>query len=135
MKLEEFAFLIDEKSDGSATLKIIGGPGASHSRYTYYRVPFKNLANRRFKFTVEGKFELKHGKGRAYVELFQYNNRGKLIGKRRQLIIPANKEWGTYSQIQDMLPEATSAKLFFMAPLTDARDAAYFRNFTIEEVQ
>jgi hypothetical protein len=34
-----------------------------------------------------------------------------------------------------MLPEAVSAKLFFMAPLTDAKDAAYFRNFTIEEVQ
>ncbi|MBE6358256.1 MAG: DUF4838 domain-containing protein [Lentisphaerae bacterium] len=135
LKLEEFAFLIDEKSDGSATLKIIGGPGASHSRYTYYRVPFKNLANRRFKFSVEGKFELNHGKGKAYVELFQYNNRGQLIGKRRQLIIPANKEWARYSQIQDMLPEAASAKLFFMAPLTDAKDAAYFRDFTIEEIQ
>ena len=98
-------------------------------------MPFKNLANRRFKFSVEGKFELNHGKGKAYVELFQYNNRGQLIGKRRQLIIPANKEWARYSQIQDMLPEAASAKLFFIAPLTDAKDAAYFRNFTIEEIQ
>ncbi len=135
LKFEQFSFLVDEKADGSATLKIIGGPGVNHSRYTYYRVPFKNLANRRFKFSVDAKFELNHGKGKAYVELHQFDKKGKLIGKRRQLIVPANKDWVRYSQIQDMLPEAVSAKLFFMAPLTDAKDAAYFRDFTIEEVQ
>ena len=134
LQFEKFSFLIDEQPDGTSTLKIIGGPGVMHSRYTYYRIPIKELANRNFKFTVEAKLEKKFGKGTACVSIVQFDGKKKMVGKIVRLYIPANKEWATYSAVQPMHPEAVSARLSFDARLTDERDAAYYRKFSIEEI-
>ncbi|MBR7130527.1 MAG: DUF4838 domain-containing protein [Lentisphaeria bacterium] len=131
--LGKTAFLVDEKPDGTSTLKIIGGPGIMHSRYSYYHFKLKNLANRHFKFTVEAKLDRKFGKGGASVYIAQYNNKNQWIGKINRLDIPPNKEWQSYSAIQPMHPDAVSAKLVLDVRLTDARDAGFYRNFTIEE--
>ena len=61
-------------------------------------------------------------------------DRDKLVGKIVRLFIPPNKEWGFYSAIQPMHPEAVSAKLVLDVRLTDARDAGYYRQFIIEEI-
>ena len=133
-QFEKFTFLIDEQQDGTSTLKIAGGKGIMHSRYAYYPMT-KNLANGSFKFTVEAKLEQKFGKGAASFFIVQYDNKRKVVGKIVRRYIPANKDWATYSEVvQPMHPEAFSAKLIFEARLTDERDAAYFRKFSIEKI-
>ncbi len=132
--LNKTAFFVDEKKDGTSTVKIIGGPGIMHSRYTYYPLQFNNIANRNFKFTVEAKLDRKFGKGEQCVYIAQYDKKNQLVGKIVRLFIPPNKEWGFYSAIQPMHPEAVSAKLVLDVRLTDARDAGYYRQFIIEEI-
>ena len=132
--LGKTAFLVNERPDGTADLKFIGASGPLHSRYAYYRVPIRYLAGKKFRFAVEARLALTHGKGSAHVELRQYNNRRQLIGKWNRLDIPANREMATYEAVQEMLPEAVSAQLFFYGQIISPEDFVLFRNFTIEPV-